>query len=153
MAKGRKKDLILVKETRGTLRKDRLPADMPEASAEGMMPVDLPNARVVAYFELLRGLVAEMGNDSATYGPALSLAALRMDEIAQLTEFIEIEGFTFESEGRNGVQIKANPKVVLRSEAMRHLGGLLAEFGLTPAAIQKVGGGGKKKATNPFTEL
>jgi phage terminase small subunit len=36
------------------------------------------------------------------------------------------------------------------ADAMRRFQSLLAEFGLTPAAIQKVGGGKQKPQENPF---
>lgn len=152
MAKGRKSKPLAQKKTTGTVRKDRLPESMPSPSSEGMA-LSLPGGSSVAEcFNFLLSIVDGMGNNSASYGPALSLAALRMDEVINLTNDIIAEGETYKSEGRNGMQVKANPKVGMRSEAMRHFHSLLAEFGLTPASIQKIGslprGGG-----NPFEEF
>lgn len=150
--KGRKKKTIEQKALEGTLRKDRLPENMPAPSGEGMYSLDALNDRIKGRFDFLRNIIAEMGNDSSSFGLALSLAAIRLDEIITLTEDIEIEQYTVESDGRNGRQVKSNPKVAMRSESMRHLHALLTEFGLTPAAIQKISSM-KPKTKNEFEEF
>lgn len=153
MARGRKKSPVTVKATRGTLRADRMPKNMPEPSKESMSPSLPLDDKVNGYFEFLRGIVRGMGNDSSSFGPALSLAALRMAEVDECTADILKDGSYYTSEdGKGKVMKRPHPAIARRSEAMRHLQSLLAEFGLTPAAIQKVGGG-EKSTDNPFGEF
>lgn len=152
MARGRKNKPLEQKQINGTARKDRLPEAMPQPLQQGMSLSLAGTGGVEECFSFLLKIVEGMGNNSASYGPALSLAALRMNEITTLTNDILEEGAVYESEGRNGKQVKANPKVTMRSEAMRHFHSLLAEFGLTPASIQKVGSI-NNPAKNPFGEF
>lgn len=147
MGKGRKKTPEPLKLLRGTSRKDRQNADAPDAVPESMRaPSWLPRG-AVEHFGVLRARVEALGLDSATYTEALAIAAQRVYEIERLNAQIEAEGDTYKTIGVSGAEcLKGHPGVAQRSEAMRHLQSILAEFGLTPASIQKVSvPGGKKK--------
>jgi phage terminase small subunit len=50
------------------------------------------------------------------------------------------------------INVYANPKVKMLRDTQRELRAYLLEFGLTPAAIQKVGSA-NKKAGNSFGEF
>jgi len=147
---GRKKMPREVKVIRGTFRKDREAPDSPPASVgEMVFPSWLPSG-ALKHFETLKSKVAEYGISSPSYTEALAMAAMRMYEIECLTIDIESEGSVISRIDRDGCEIKkANPSVSQRNDAMRHLQSLLCEFGLTPAAIQKVGKT-KPKQDNPF---
>lgn len=96
------------------------------------------------HFETLRGRIAELGLDSATYSEALTLAAMRMEEIDVYSAAILEHGVVIKAPTVTGGELlRPNPAVAMRNEAMRHLQSLLAEFGLTPSSIGRVGA--KKK--------
>ena len=141
------KDLKVIK---GTFRKDREIPDAPmAANGEMVFPSWLPRG-ALKHFETLRSKVSEYGIASPSYTEALAMAAMRMYEIENLTIDIESEGAVYTRLDRDNCEIKkANPAVSQRNDAMRHLQSLLGEFGLTPAAIQKVGKT-KPKQDNPF---
>ena len=139
-----------LKVVKGTFRKHREISGTPQAVDGDMeFPAWLPSA-AAKHFDLLKFRIGELGLASPSYTEALALAALCMHEIEMLTIEIQIDGYVPESmDSRGAERKKALPAFAMRSEARRHLQSLLAEFGLTPAAIQKVGASGGKKE-NPF---
>lgn len=150
MGKGRKKTPEAAKVIKGTFRKDRINSCRPDATPDCMVaPAWLPSG-AIAHFDALRARVESLGLNSSSYTEVLALSALRLHEIEQLTKIIEAEGAFYTTESTvGGISKKSHPAVAQRSDASRHLQGLLAEFGLSPAAIQKVGAG-QKKMENPF---
>ena len=140
MAKGRKKLPDQLKVISGTFQKcrssksgerqDDSPMEAPETLSEGALK----------HFETLRGRIAALGLDSSTYTEVLTLAAMRMDEIAACNQSINDHGALISTKTVSGdSMLRANPAVSMRNEAMRHLQSLLAEFGLTPSSIGRVG--------------
>lgn len=162
MGKGRKQIPDNMKVVKGTFRNSRSNPDKPESDAAGLLaPAWLP-AECLEHFRTVKDRISVYNLDSASWTEAAALIALRLHEIETCNEIIAQEGRTYRSETAsekpiiNGegkpvfpvkVMIKGHPAVSQRNEAMRHLQSLLAEFGLTPAAISKVStnGGGKKE--------
>jgi len=146
MSRGRKKLPDSLKLIRGTLQKCRA-----SSGGQDEMPMTAPKtlseaARV--HFETLKTQVAEMGLDSATFTELLALAAGRMEEIDECNAIITEHGRIIETTTEAGsLLLRANPAVAMRDSAMRHLQSLLAEFGLTPSSIGRVGV--KKKDVAP----
>ena len=156
---GRKRIPDHLKIIAGTAQPCRMNPEAPIASA------DLPTAptwlseRAAGIFAELVGILEQMGIASANDTAVLALVASRLEEVEICTAMIEDGGRTFVSratyddEGRVvEQQIKGNPVVAQRSEAMRHAQSLLAEFGLTPAARSKVSAT-KAPEANPFKAL
>ena len=144
MAKGRKKLPDALKVVQGTFRKHRgKTADSQDETAM-VAPESLTEAEL-AHFERLVAKVEKLGLNSDTYADALVLAAKRMVEVEDCDALIVTHGRVIESETDRGGNpiLRPNPAVTMRNEAMRHLQSLLAEFGLTPSSIGRVGG--KKK--------
>jgi P27 family predicted phage terminase small subunit len=153
MAKGRKQLPISVKETKGTLRKSRIRTDMPAPSGKRTICRGVLSASAKKAFKTLHAIVADMGNSSATYSHALSMAAMLWADMEELATDIAKEGWTVESETAHGaIIVNANPKVRMLRDTQRELRTMLIEFGLTPASIQKVGTV-KKKTENVFKEF
>lgn len=139
MAKGRKTTPAPLKLLKGTDRPDRQNPAAPIPAQDSMAaPAWLPeDAR--PHFATLLARVKVLGLDSSSHTEALALAAIRMSEIEICTKVINKVGRTYVSEtAQGGTMVRAIPEVAMCSEAMRHLQGLLAEFGLTPASIGKV---------------
>lgn len=152
-----------MKLVRGTFRGDRANDNAPGQAPDGMRaPAWLP-VGAIEHFGVLKARIEEYGLNSSSFTETLAMAALRLDEIDQLTAIIDAEGPVYESEkfGKSGggdpaktVLKKSHPAVKQRAEALRHLQSLLAEFGLTPATISKVNTGGKnEKNNNPFAKF
>lgn len=148
MAKGRKNKPDNLKVLQGTFRKDRSNPDKPNSDEGELMAPDWLPKDCREYFETVKSRLAVYDMDSASWTETVCLIAMRIHEIKLCNEDIEIYGLTYTSD-KGGIH--GNPCVAQRSEAMRHLQSLCAEFGLTPASICKVGNtSGKKKAKNPW---
>lgn len=149
MTRGRKNTPKNVKVLKGTFREDRANDNMPDQAPDGMRsPTWLP-VEAVEYFGVLKSRIEAFGLNSSSYTETLAMAALRLADIDRLTATIEKEGGVYKTKNIKGDTIyKSRPEVAQRNESLRHLQGLLAEFGLNPSAIQKIGrgsGGAKNK--------
>ena len=139
MARGRKKLPDTLKVVQGTFRKHRGKTADSQDEAAMVAPESLSEV-AKAHFETLRARIAFLGLDSATYSEALALAAMRMEEIDDYTDAIAEHGaVVLAPTVAGGALLRPNPAVAMRNEAMRHLQSLLAEFGLTPSSIGRVG--------------
>lgn len=141
MAKGRKKLPDQLKVVQGTFQKCRSAKTAERHDESSAVAPSTLSEAAFAHFETLRARIAGLGLDSATYSEALTLAAMRMEEIDACNADIALHGRVIMSETDRGGQpiLRANPAVTMRNEAMRHLQSLLAEFGLTPSSIGRVG--------------
>lgn len=143
MAKGRKKLPDALKVVQGTFRKHRGKTSDAQAADAMVAPESLSEV-AMKHFETLRERIAVLGLDSATYSEALALAAMRMEEIDIYSAAINEHGaVVLAPTVAGGELLRPNPAVAMRDGAMRHLQSLLAEFGLTPSSIGRVGA--KKK--------
>ncbi len=146
---GRKKIPDKLKIVAGTAQACRMNPDAPvPAPGVAIAPEHLSD-RGSDIFSRLSAILDGMGIASPDDVDALTILAQRLEQIELLTVIIEDSGFTFETD--SGLW-KARPEVAMRSDAMRHAQGLLAEFGLTPAARSKVSAG-KRPDQNPFAAL
>lgn len=138
----------------GTARPDR-ENHAPEPSEERPDPPAYLTDEEARIFDLFVGQLEELGIASATHTATIALAAQRQAQVVELGKVIDDEGAVYRTLSTTGAPvIKSNPAVAMRSQAMRHLHALLAELGLTPSSLSRVGKRGKKTATNnPFTEL
>jgi P27 family predicted phage terminase small subunit len=77
-----------------------------------------------------------------------------MEEVERFDKMLNGAGennYVYQTHNSYGDAIlKENPAVALREKACRHVHALLVEFGLTPSASQKVGGGKEKPKKNDF---
>ncbi|NCC05010.1 MAG: P27 family phage terminase small subunit [Proteobacteria bacterium] len=137
--KGRKKLPDQLKLVQGTFRPHRANAGCGQSETPLTASSNLSEAAQV-HFAVLKDSVAELGLDSSTYNVVLALAAERMAEIDECNAIIAAHGRVIESVTEVGnTLLRANPAVVQRTEAMRHLQSLLAEFGLTPSSTGRIG--------------
>ncbi|MDL2315641.1 P27 family phage terminase small subunit [Desulfovibrio sp. OttesenSCG-928-A18] len=139
-----------IKALKGTLRQHRVNKDAPQPlEGEMLCPENLPQD-AVKHFHNLKFKVEALGLSSPTYTEALCLAAMRMGQIEKLNISLLAEGYVIETMDNKGNEsMKANPAYSMLSDAMRHLQSLLADFGMNPSSIQKVGAKGKQQ-DNPF---
>jgi P27 family predicted phage terminase small subunit len=144
MAKGRKKLPDQLKVISGTFQKCRSSKSGERQNDEPMEAPEGLSEGALKHFETLRWRIALLGLDSSTYTEVLTLAAMRLEEIDACNQAIVDHGALIMAKTVTGGELlRANPAVSMRNEAMRHLQSLLAEFGLSPSSIGKVGA--KKK--------
>lgn len=171
--KGRKRKPTHMNLVEMTARKDRQnknePRPAPDLPTAPFCPV-LPRCSVL--FGMIVGWLQRMGLASSSDTVAISLLAMRLEEIEQCAENIQANGSAYakielievpvpDNPGKTAVKAqevwKSNPAVAQRAEAMRHAQSLISEFGLSPAARAKVsailGVGGEKKAGNPWESI
>ena len=142
MAQGRRKIPDFIKLVNGTQKKCRIDNSAQIQDQAGMVAPSWLPEECLGYFEGLRAKVETLGLNSDTYTDGLAMAAMRIGQIEECTAEIKrlgrvIIGDTF---------ARANPAVAQLSDAMRHYQSLLAEFGLTPSSVGKVGA--KKNAVS-----
>jgi P27 family predicted phage terminase small subunit len=148
---GRKIIPTELKILKGTYRKDRDRKSPPPAKDAPVAPSWL-NRRGKLIFRLVVKRLTELGLASRSYTETIALLASRLEEMERYSRLIEEEGVSFGGVTRDGTEyFKPRPEVLLRERAMLHAHKLLAEFGLTPSAIQRVAAVKKeKKKKNPF---
>jgi len=139
---GRRRKPLALHVIQGTHRPDR------QGELDSLPPVDsnLPeppailSARASEIFNSLTSVLVGMGLASATHGTMQSLLAMRLEECERLQAVIEDLGYTYQAlnPATGQYQPKARPEAALRNVAFRHAQSLLAEFGLSPAALSKV---------------
>ena len=150
---GRKRIPTHLHVVRGTVQPCRINRDEPKPPQEPPRPaVELP-ARAAFWFGILCGRVTAMGVGSSADSEEMMLLAMRLAEVEECDEAIREHGRVTtklelievpdpEHKGRTVTKaqrvLKSNPAVAQRSEAMRHVQALLAEFGLSPANRGKV---------------
>jgi phage terminase small subunit len=148
MGVGRKN---LPKETkilRGTFRKGRENKSAPVVKSLLPEPPAYLSDRAKEIFDDLVAEIDAMNYASASHAHMLALLALRLEEIEAFTAIIygNGSGGCYEEEDRNGnASMKVDKVVTQRAESMRHAQSLLAEFGLSAAASNKIVVLGKKK--------
>lgn len=139
MARGRKKLPDTLKVVQGTFRKHRGKTADSQDEAAMVAPEGLSEA-AKAHFETLRARIAFLGLDSATYTEMLVLAARRMEAIDICDAHIAEHGDIVATPTVAGdTLLRENPAVKMRDRAMDRLQSLLAEFGLSPSSIGRVG--------------
>lgn len=151
---GRKRIPDRLKIVAGTDRRDRMNPDAPALNPGTAEPPEWLSERASELFAQLSATLLGMGIASPDDQAALALLASRLEEVELMTAIIEDTGRTYQQMNDDGSvrMIRARPEVGMRNEAMRHAQGLLAEFGLTPAARSKVSAG-KPSEDNPFKAL
>lgn len=116
-------------------------------------PPEWLSERASEWFRKTLAILDGMGIASADHVDMLSLAAARYDDVLDCTAVIEDLGRIYVTVSVTGSRMfKARPEVAMRSEAMRHLQSLLAEFGLSPSAVGKVSAPPGERE-NPFAEF
>lgn len=138
MAVGRKPKPDHLKVLQGTARADRSNADAPEPSTSRPVPPAGLSDCEIAHFEETVSRLEEIGCASETFTRTITMYAQRLAEIDELSEEIEREGRSYESNSvQGGRMVRAYPWVAQRNDAMRHAQSLQAELCLTPSTIGK----------------
>lgn len=153
MPAGRKIIPIPIKKAKGTNRPHRERV-VPDPSKKKPVPPAWLNKRAKQIFHHMRKRIGDIQLDSATYTETLALLASRMEEVERFDKILNSEkesGYVFQTTNSFGDPVlKEHPAVRLREKAMKHVHALLVEFGLTPAAAQKVGTKREPQKKNEF---
>lgn len=150
---GRKRKPDHLKIVSGTAQPCRMNPSAPTANPGLPTPPAWLSERACELFNQVAATLDTMGIASPDHVHALAMLASRLEEIEITTAVIEDLGRTYTTTTQSGDQMfRTRPEVGQRNEALRHAQSLLAEFGLTPAALGKVSAPGKRDE-NPFAAL
>ena len=144
---GRKVIPMVIKEAKGTVKPSRKKIVAPPSEEIASSPTTL-NARAQEIFNhYVKYRLEPMGLASATYTEELSRLAIAHEEYERFTKFLNEEGYTVQYLDKGGnLVVRMRPEVKIRDMANSVMKASLLEFGLTPAAAQKVGSPPEKKS-------
>ena len=162
MTAGRKVIPISIKQAKGTHRPHRDRKTYTPSSRRPIPPSWL-NKRASAIFRHMTRRLGEVGQASATHTEALALLSCHMEEVERfhkiLNESVDAQGkpqngYVYATANSFGDPVlKEHPAVRLYEKASLRVHSLLTEFGLTPAAAQKVGTRKPAKEKNEFDDF
>lgn len=144
-----------LKVVAGTAQPCRMNKNAPKPSAADPEPPAVLSDRGQEIFRSLTGITKGMGISSADHMAMQMLLAMRLEEIELLYELINDPsiGRVYVTTSMAGDKVfKSRPEVAQINNAMRHAQSLLAEFGLSPAAVGKVSAT-PERPTNAFAML
>lgn len=152
MANPRKPDKV--KKELGTFRKDRSNPDAPELKpGRPTPPADLTAEELSAFWMLVEA-AEETGVSDPRHHHMVTLFARAWARWERLSKNVEKFGDTLQVEAANGgVKTMRNPDSTALDSAYSRIQSILAEFGLSPAAMGRVAAKDKAKDTNPFAEI
>lgn len=148
-----------IKETKGTLRKDRmnpdepkLPVKVPEPGSPLLADMSPLAKQVMPHFATL---LADMGVLTDPDAPALRLLCEAFAEGIEARNLIQRIGSPYYATSKPGgdVMYRPHPAVAMAADADRRFVVLANQFGLTPAARAKVSAEIASKTINPFEEI
>ena len=157
---GRKALPTQIKLIKGTHQPCR-DKDVPPPSTKKPVPPSWLNQRAKNIFHHMVKRLDELGLASRSHTEAIALLACRMEEVERFDKMLNnaidektgepTNGYVYKTTNSYGDDVlKEHPAVRLREKAAKHVHSLLVEFGLTPAAAQKVGTPKKKTKKNDF---
>lgn len=144
-----------LKVVSGTAQPCRMNKNAPTPALAEPEPPAILNDRAQEIFRSITAICRGMGMASADHTAMQMLLAMRLEEIETLYDLINDPsvGRVYVTTNTMGDKsFKSRPEVAQMNAAMRHAQSLLAEFGLSPAAVGKVSRAPERPA-NPFSKF
>jgi len=142
---GRKVIPLVIKEARGTRRKDREKFVSPPSDKLAIPPTALNKRAKQIFQHLVKNRLMHLGLASASHTEMLALLSREMEQLERLDKFLLENGFTFreitgeDDEGNKFYRVRKWPEVEIQKDMSRHVHALMNEFGLSPSSSQKIG--------------
>lgn len=139
----------------GTAQPCRMNPNAPDPAKTEPEPPAILSDRAQEIFRSLTGICRGMGMASSDHTAMQMVLAMRLEEIEILYDLINDPsiGRVYVTTNTMGDKsFKSRPEVAQLNSAMRHAQSLLAEFGLSPAAIGRVSRA-PEKADDPFAQF
>lgn len=139
----------------GTAQPCRMNPNAPKPSEVEPEPPAILSDRAQEIFRSITGICRGMGMASADHTAMQMLIAMRLEEVELLYDLVNDPsvGRVYITTNMMGDKVfKSRPEVAQMNNAMRHLQSLLAEFGLSPAAVGKVSRA-PERPQNEFAEF
>lgn len=130
-----------LKVVSGTAQKCRMNPNAPTPSKAAPEPPALLSDRAQEIFRDITAICYGMGMSSTDHTAMQMVLAMRLEEVEILYDLINDPsiGRVYVTTNMMGDKsFKSRPEVAQMNAAMRHAQSLLAEFGLSPAAVGKV---------------
>lgn len=161
--RGRKVIPIDMKKAKGTNRKCREREAPKTTQKRSFAPSWLNKRAKQIFWHISKNRLSDWGFDSATYTEMIAQIAFHKERVERFSKYLEDNGETYiykkvigkDAEGNAIISEteKARPQVYFLKEADRRYTSLLTEFGLSPAAVQKVGAKKETKKSNEFDNI
>lgn len=142
-----------LKLIQGTAQPCRMNPNAPTPSVAEPEPPAILSDRAQDIFRAITGICRGMGMASADHTAMQMVLAMRLEEVEILYDLVNDPsvGRVYITTNMMGDKVfKSRPEVAQMNAAMRHVQSLLAEFGLSPAAVGKVSRAPEKPA-NAFS--
>jgi P27 family predicted phage terminase small subunit len=162
MPAGRKVIPISIKQAKGTHQPCRDKETYTPAPGKPIPPSWL-NTRAKGIFRHMSGRLDKVQRASETHTEVLAILASRMEEVERFDKILNEStdaggnpqnGYVYATTNSFGDPIlKEHPAVRCREKAIRHVHSLLAELGLTPASMQRVGTSKPGRVKNEFADF
>lgn len=125
----------------GTAQPSRMNPNAPHPSKTEPEPPAILSDRAQEIFRQITGIIRGMGMASSDHVSMQMVLAMRLEEIEILYDLVNdpsIGRVYITTNTMGDRSYKSRPEVAQLNSAMRHVQSLLAEFGLSPAAVGKV---------------
>jgi P27 family predicted phage terminase small subunit len=143
-----------LKRMEGTLRPDRSNPAAPAATALDALPCPPGlTEREQAAWEELAAVVAPMRVVTTSDLPAFRQMVYTLALVEDLRATLQALGLTFTVSTESGEVVRKRPEAELLATFKKQLASELAQFGLTPAARQRVSALGEQTAGDPLDEF
>ena len=152
---GRPRKPDYLKVVSGTAQPCRMNPNAPAPSKVEPEPPAILSDRAQEIFRHLTAICRGMGMASADHTMMQMLLAMRLEEVEILYDLVSdpTVGRVYITTNMMGDKVfKSRPEVAQMTAAMRHAQSLLAEFGLSPAAVGKVSRA-PERPENEFAEF
>jgi P27 family predicted phage terminase small subunit len=128
-----------LKVLQGTLRRDRLNPNEPEAGVGRPCCPPWLDAVARGYWDALADHLEEMSVLTQADGHALALLCAALSEYQAAIAVLQIDGPTYKCVTKAGdMMVRQRPEVAIAQDAWRRAKMMLEQFGLTPAARSRV---------------
>lgn len=154
---GRKVIPIDIKKAKGTNQKCREKIAPPVSKNIPISPAALNKRAKQIFSHIVKNRLLAMGLATASHTEAIALLVKKLEQLERLDKILDEKGFTYKMPVNTGDEVffidRIRPEVAAQKEIARHVQSLLAEFGLTAAASQRVGTKPQKKESNDFEKF
>jgi phage terminase small subunit len=136
------------------------PDDTHKAQAAELRPAKGLTDEELEFWDEIAPILAQHGRLKPLYKYPLILLCKGLAAEFRLADYLRVHGETYESETRNGYQIKARPEVGQLNENRRLIRTYVGDFGLSPAAEKQLMNAasqldlfGNGEKGNPFSDI
>lgn len=129
------------------------PDEFHQAEADRLCPDDLTDDQLKVWQRVAPEL-SKLGRLKAIYVDVVAEYCIIVSRMASNRKYLDSQGWTFETTGRHGSQVKSHPEVAQLNDDWRKFRSLVSELGLSPSAEKSLNAKqGDLFGANPFEQF